>query len=119
MLKCPCGLAYVRQTSRAVKVRVNEHKSNIRQYANKLISEQQSQDIKKKHKFGESSVARHFHEHQHHVSDLKWLVLEQIYEEESYIVSKKLLQRETYWIDKLETLVPNGMNEICNYNVYI
>lgn len=35
LLKCPCGMAYVGQTSPNVKVRLNEHKSNIRLYASR------------------------------------------------------------------------------------
>ncbi|OCT70301.1 hypothetical protein XELAEV_18037224mg [Xenopus laevis] len=32
MIKCPCGLTYVGQTSRSIKTRLNEHKSSIRNY---------------------------------------------------------------------------------------
>uniref|UniRef100_A0A803JIS1 Reverse transcriptase domain-containing protein n=1 Tax=Xenopus tropicalis TaxID=8364 RepID=A0A803JIS1_XENTR len=31
-IKCPCGLAYVGQTTRPIKIRLNEHKSIIRNY---------------------------------------------------------------------------------------
>ncbi|OCT77123.1 hypothetical protein XELAEV_18032319mg [Xenopus laevis] len=32
LLKCPCGLGYVGQTSREVKLRIQEHKGNIRNF---------------------------------------------------------------------------------------
>lgn len=30
ILKCPCGMAYIGQTSKTIKIRINEHRSGIR-----------------------------------------------------------------------------------------
>lgn len=70
VLKCPCGISYVGQTSRPMKIRLNEHKSNIRLYGNKIASEQQSLEMSRKWKFGETTVAEHFYEYHYQVSDL-------------------------------------------------
>lgn len=78
VLKCPCGKYYVGQTSRAIKVRINEHKSSIICYLNKSVEERTELD-RIEHKFGETSVAQHYAEAKHTVSDLRWAVLEQIY----------------------------------------
>lgn len=117
MLQCPCAMANVGQTTRTVKIRINE--SNIRLYTTKLTGEQQIQDMCGKRRFGETTVAKHFHECYHNVSDLKWLILEQIFDEDKYNVGRTLLQHETYWIDKLKTIALHGMNEICNFNVFL
>lgn len=38
-LKCPCGKAYVGQTTRQIKVRLNEHRSSISLYHSKVEQE--------------------------------------------------------------------------------
>lgn len=72
MLKCPCG--------------------------NKMegIPMNDEQGTKDKKKFGETSVTRHFAEARHNVSDLHWLVIEEVYGNERTQVNLRLLQRETY-----------------------
>ncbi|OCT92625.1 hypothetical protein XELAEV_18015682mg [Xenopus laevis] len=62
MLKCPCGIVYVGQTIRKVKERIKEHKGDIRNF--------------KKDTATDTPVSRHFNMNKHHVSQLKWLVLE-------------------------------------------
>ncbi len=52
-MKCPCGLAYVGKTQRALKSRIAEHRSNIR-----------TQDQR-------SPVAMHFREANHPVGSLR------------------------------------------------
>lgn len=71
MLKCPCGMVYIGQTSRTVKTRINKHKSCIRTY-----KEKSEEDDKGGAKYGENTVARHFTEKGHRVSELRWAVLE-------------------------------------------
>ena len=94
MLKCPCGLCYVGKTKRELKVRIGEHKSNIRNHDEK------------------SPVARHFNEKGHTVCSLRFQGIE--------VVSplrrggdreNKLLRREAWWIHQLGTEFPRGMNE--------
>lgn len=91
LLKCPCGIGYVEQTSRQIKVRLNKHKSNIRLY--KTRSHEIQLDKKK---FGETSVARHFHEHKHAVSELKWQVIEQIEERSNCDLGTVLLKKNPF-----------------------
>lgn len=94
LLKCPCGFGYVGKTKRELRIRINEHKSNIRNH-----------DIK-------SPVARHFSESGHDVCTLKFQGIEAVRsftrggDRERY-----LLQREAYWIYTLQTVFPNGLNE--------
>lgn len=96
MLKCPCGKAYIGQKSRPIKNHLNEHKSSIRLYQSRL--EEQSEKGVKKSKYGETEVAKHFHENRHQVSELKWLVIKQLYGDYRNNPHTKLLQREAYWI---------------------
>lgn len=36
LIKFPCGKCYVEQTSQAIKVRLNEHRSSIKQFQSKM-----------------------------------------------------------------------------------
>lgn len=111
LLQCPCGLAYVGQTSRHIKTRLNEHKSVIRTFLKNPGKTEQ--DSKKKK---ETTLAKHFAEHGHTISDLKWRILETVNPGESNNELKRnLLKRETYWIHTLGTLAPQGLNEECLY----
>lgn len=111
LLKCPCGLAYVGQTTRAVRTRITEHRSVIRSFLanpNKKIGE----------KTKETGVARHFVEKNHKISELRWQVIEKVYgESNKEALKSKLLRREVFWIHRLETMQPNGMNEECRYSL--
>lgn len=117
-LKCPCGKYYVGQTSRAVKIRINEHRSSIRTYLYKNIEERAIID-KTDRKYGETSVAQHFAAARHSVSDLRWAILEQIYEQNIGNLKNKLLRRETYWIVELDTMAPKGLNENCCFSAFL
>ncbi|XP_041417760.1 uncharacterized protein LOC121393382 [Xenopus laevis] len=98
LLKCPCGMAYVGQTARQIKIRIKEHRGYIRNY--------------KKDTYTDTAVARHFAEMKHNVNQLKWLVLEVVQNPpRGGDVKTKLLQREMYWIKKLNTMNPKGLNE--------
>ncbi|XP_069486826.1 uncharacterized protein [Ambystoma mexicanum] len=102
MLKCPCGKVYVGQTKRPVKSRLSEHKSNIRcnnQY---------------------SPVARHFNMQKHTIAQLKYQVLEVVKRPtRGGDYQSLLLQREAYWIDKLSSLQPWGLNEDFTLNCFL
>ncbi|XP_063044279.1 uncharacterized protein LOC134438605 [Engraulis encrasicolus] len=94
MLKCPCGLAYVGKTTRALKTRIAEHRCAIR-----------NMDIK-------SSVAVHFKEARHNVSALKYMGIELVkMPRRGGNIDNLLLKRELYWIYTLDTMAPRGMNE--------
>ncbi|KAL2092169.1 hypothetical protein ACEWY4_011967 [Coilia grayii] len=94
MLRCPCGLAYIGKTTRCLKTRIAEHRSNIR-----------NQDDK-------SPVAIHFTKAAHNVSTLRYTGIEQVKPpSRGGDINALLLRREAYWIYTLGTLSPRGMNE--------
>lgn len=94
MLKCPCGLAYIGKTTRPLKTRISEHRSNIRNHDSK------------------SPVATHFSLAHHNVSTLRYVGIEQIQlSNRGGDVNNKLLQREAFWIFTLDTMSPKGLNE--------
>lgn len=74
----------------------------------------QSKEGKKK--FGETTVARHFCEFKHNVSEIKWQIVERVEPKRGRDTGLQL--RESFWINKLGTLVPNGMNENLYLNVF-
>ncbi|OCT98799.1 hypothetical protein XELAEV_18011034mg [Xenopus laevis] len=93
VIKCPCGLQYVGQTSRMIKDRIREHKSAI------------------KTKKIEQAVACHFIEKEHGVQQLKFQVVDGVpimHRRGDRL--KELLKREAMWICKLGTLTPSGLN---------
>ncbi|CAJ0953560.1 unnamed protein product [Ranitomeya imitator] len=60
LIKCPCRLAYVSETTQMVRDRISQHKSNIRCKRTYL------------------PLPYHFHEKGHNISQLRFQVLEQI-----------------------------------------
>ncbi|OCT76365.1 hypothetical protein XELAEV_18031565mg [Xenopus laevis] len=73
-LKCLCRKGYVGKTNRMVKVRLNEHRSSIRNAHSKM-----------------TSISQHWVECKHNIAQLQWQVLEGI--KMGYVNSdKKLLQ---------------------------
>ena len=101
-LICPCNKYYVGQTSRKLRLRLNEHRSNIKRA-----------DIN-------SPVARHFAELNHKTSDLKCIALEQVrLNRRGGNIEQLLLQRECVWVHRLSSLFPNGMNEELNLAPYL
>lgn len=108
MLKYPCRLAYIAQTTRTIKTRINEQKSCIRTF----------KDKKEEIKYGETTAARHFFEKRHTISELRWVMVETVYGDDRQM-KKRLLQREVYWITILETPAPKGLNENGHCNIYV
>lgn len=90
--------------SRAIKLRLTEHKSRIKRYKQKMLentklnTKKQVVNKEKKKQFGESSVACHFYEARHNVTDLRWKVIEEVHSGEKTQVERCLLQREAYWM---------------------
>ena len=94
LLTCPCGLAYVGQTSRALKTRISEHRSNIRL------------------KNPKSPVAQHFSKMGHNVAQLRYIGIERVpLPRRGGDIHNLLDRREAYWIYQLRTLQPDGLNE--------
>lgn len=92
MLKCPCRLAYIGKTSRPLKNRISEHRSNI-----------WNNDSK-------SAVAVHFSQAHHNVNMLQFVDIEQI-KMSNRDANALLLRREAFWIYTLNTVSPRGLNE--------
>lgn len=92
-IKCPCGLLYIGETSQQIKSRISKHKSTIR--TNNLLL----------------PIPFHFHKQGHTVAQLKFQVLEQVFpNRRGGDIKALLLKREAFWIHKLGTLDPKGLN---------
>ena len=92
LIKCPCGLAYIGQTSRKLKVRISEHKSNIRR--NVLTS----------------TLAKHWNASGHSIPQFRFQILE-VLPSDTPDLHNRLLRREIHWIYLLDTLQPRGLND--------
>ena len=94
LIKCPCGLAYVGKTTRALRTRISEHRSNIR------CGDERN------------PVAAHFKKFGHSISSFRYWGIEKV--ERPFRGGDHgllLLQREAYYIYTLNTMAPNGLNE--------
>ncbi|CAJ0968550.1 unnamed protein product [Ranitomeya imitator] len=97
-IKCPCGKIYVGETMQTIKDRISHHKSDIRCGKNYL------------------PIPYHFQEAGHSVTQLRFLVLEQVnLSRRGGDINKQLLRREAYWIHFLQSLEPKGLNR--DYNL--
>ncbi|XP_069494653.1 uncharacterized protein [Ambystoma mexicanum] len=101
-IKCPCGLLYIGQTSRKARVRWNEHKSNVR--------------TNNQH----SPIARHFNQAKHQIAQMRFQILEVVQLKNiNTSATKRLEQREAYWIERLDTVSPRGLNEELNLYCFL
>ena len=82
-----CGIQYVGQTSRMFCERIREHRLDI---------------INKK----DTANARHYNSKGHTLSDFRALIIERVIPNDG----AWLLEREDFWIKKLETKSPKGLN---------
>eukprot|EP00079_Xenopus_tropicalis_P036647 XP_017950418.1 PREDICTED: uncharacterized protein LOC108647884 [Xenopus tropicalis] len=119
-VKCPCGLVYVGQTSRPIKIRLNEHKSTIRNYKpqspSRMMKNVKSKEIEKKR---ETLLAKHFFTHGHQVAQVRWQILEKINVKQGQEKKKLLSQRECYWIWLLQSRHPKGLNDEFNMSCFL
>ena len=83
-----CNKQYVGETENALHIRMNGHRSDI------------------KHRRLEKPVAAHFNSEGHSLQDLSIFVIEQIHREEASYRRAK----ESYWIQTLRSLAPEGLN---------
>ena len=89
-------MQYVGQTNQQVSKRMNSHRFDINNYDSQGYA---------------SNVASHFNLDSHSITDFSFLPID--------VVSNEMtrLCKETYWIHKLDTLHPKGMNSKLLYNV--
>ncbi|CAJ0952210.1 unnamed protein product [Ranitomeya imitator] len=98
IVKYPCGLLYVGETTQHVKDRIASHKSTIRCGKTWL------------------PLQDHFLKHHHSVAQLKFQVVEHIDRPKRGGDRVKILkQRESYWIHTLDPLEPKGLNREINW----
>ncbi|CAJ0950220.1 unnamed protein product [Ranitomeya imitator] len=102
IIKCPCGLAYIGETTQAVRDRVAQHKSTIR--------------CNKAH----LPLPFHFSEKNHNIAQLRFQVLEQVdIPRRGQNRTKMLQKREAYWIYTLQTLEPRGLNRDYDVSAFL
>lgn len=99
-MSCPCGLLYVGRTIRTLRKRFGEHRRFVEAGNDKR------------------SVPKHFLQHHHQSSaDLKVWIIESIPKNlppaERF---KRLCARESYWIYRLDSMTPGGLNEEIEVN---
>ena len=89
-----CNLQYAGSTSTEFKVRFRNHKSNM--LKNKRTCE----------------LAIHFDDSEHEISQINFIIIEQIrsFENSSHL-ERLLLTWEAYWTAQLFTLNPHGLNK--------
>ena len=88
-----CNLQYVGSTSTEFKVRFRNHKSNM--LKNKRTCE----------------LAIHFNDSEHEISQINFIIIEQIRSFENSSHLERLLLTRTYWTAQLFTLNPHGLNK--------
>lgn len=98
-----CKLRYVGSTCRQFRIRLQEHHSRIRRC---LL---------------EAPLTQHCLEKGHEFTDFHCIVLEVLDTSDSHHkdLLRILLQRETYWIFKLKSLAPGGLNQEMDYSVFL
>ncbi|KAE8625392.1 hypothetical protein XENTR_v10006256 [Xenopus tropicalis] len=97
---CPCKKIYVGETVQKVKSRISQHKSTINVGDNIL------------------PLSKHFREHGHTPEQLSYTVLEGVPpQKRGRDWELRLKQREVWWIKRLNSLHPNGLNK--DYNLYL
>lgn len=103
MLKCPCGLIYIGQTKRNLKLRIAEHKAAIR---NGNI---------------DYAIARHYRDRNHgSAASLRFIGIERVLPNpRGGNLVQKLLKWEAYWIYTLNSMEPHGLNELSGLSSYL
>ncbi|OCT68210.1 hypothetical protein XELAEV_18039507mg [Xenopus laevis] len=97
---CPCGKIYVGETIQKVKSRISQHRSTINT-GNMALP-----------------LSKHFKEKGHTAEQLRFTILETVPPlRRGGDRELNLKQREVWWIKKLNSLHPNGLNK--DYNLYL
>uniref|UniRef100_A0A8C5P7I8 Reverse transcriptase domain-containing protein n=1 Tax=Leptobrachium leishanense TaxID=445787 RepID=A0A8C5P7I8_9ANUR len=102
LLTCSCGVKYIGKTFRPLKLRILEHVRSVR-YPR------------------DTPISRHLRlKHQNNAEGLRFMVVEQVrIGPRGGNFDKKLRQREAYWIYKLGTKNPGGLNEGFTFTPFI
>lgn len=101
-MECPCPLIYIGETTTKCRLHINNHKSTIR--TGKV----------------ELPVPRHFLEQGHTVMDLTFSIIDHVPSLRRGGNREKILkQREVWWINKLRTLYPLGLNLDYPFQVFL
>ena len=91
-----CNMQYIGQTNQQVSRRMNSHRFDINTYDGQGYA---------------TNVALHFNSDSHSVDDFRFVPID--------VVNNEMdrLCKETYWIHKLDTLYPKGMNSKLLYTI--
>ncbi|CAJ0919390.1 unnamed protein product [Ranitomeya imitator] len=93
LIKCPCGLGYVGETTQHIRDRISKHKSTIRCGRTLL------------------PIPAHFLQNNHNVAQLRFQVIDHVrFLRRGGDRIKRLKERESFWIYTLQTLAPHGLN---------
>ena len=91
-----CKIQYVGKCETAFNIRLNNHRKDSKR--NDTIP-----------------ASKHFNGHDHNFSrDARFTLIEQIKNENQNNITETLKKRENFWIKKLNTLQPNGLNHELN-----
>ena len=91
-----CYKQYVGQTSQQVSRRMNNHRFDINNYVDPAFS---------------THVAVHFNGNDHSLADFSFMPIDIVHSD------MERLLKETYWIHKLDTVFPNGLNAKILYSI--
>lgn len=92
-IKCPCGIGYIGKTTQQIRDRISQHKSTIRTKKLGL------------------PLPDHFLSNNHHVYQLKFQVIDWVPKSRrGGDRGLALTKKELFWIRKLGTLHPHGLN---------
>ena len=97
MITCKkCKKQYIGQTHQLVSNRMNSHKFDIRNMSDPSFS---------------TNVAIHFNSNGHSIEDFSFMPIDYVSN------NMNRLLKETYWIHKLDTLYPKGLNAKVLYKI--
>lgn len=72
-----------------------------------------------KHQVIEAPLVNHFIVDQHSPTDFNVCVLETIQPSLHFDSKRILLQKESYWIHRLDTLIPSGLNNELDLSMFL
>nr|XP_028578457.1 uncharacterized protein LOC114593837 [Podarcis muralis] len=100
---CPCHKIYIGKSTRPIKLRINEHRSRIR---NRVL---------------EAPMVEHYIQQKHTEDDFVFFIIWKpkvdLYTRRN--IDRLLLQQEARYIHLFETMSPKGLNEHQDYNSFL